>query len=108
MNELTIKSTLNKEIENISLNDQLRLNEIRNSVLKKESKGKRLFFLKPAYSLFLAVPLIFFLSMGNNQPTEQIVKVDQFEKNVYEWNSDNFIYAMALDTYTIEVEDFYL
>ena len=46
--------------------------------------------------------------MGDNQPTEQIVKVDQFEKNVYEWNSDDFIYAMALDTYTIEVEDFYL
>lgn len=108
MNELTIKATLNKEIENISLNDQLRLNKIRNNVLKSETKNKRLFFLKPAYSLFLAVPLIFFLNIGNNEPTEQIVKIDQFEKNIYEWNSDNFIYAIALDTYTIEVEDFYL
>ncbi|MBM24403.1 MAG: hypothetical protein CL760_01665 [Chloroflexi bacterium] len=112
MNELKIKSTIKNELNAISKEDKDNLSSIRMAALNKVEHESNNFFLKPIITTAFIVPLIFLLNMNiqkqNISNVDSTIASTQFDKNVYEWTDNEFVYAMTLDTYEIEIEDYYL
>jgi hypothetical protein len=112
MNELKIKSTIKNELNAISKEDKDKLSSLRVAALNKVEHKKSSFFLKPMIATAFVVPLMFLLNMNiqeqNINNVESTIVSTQFDKEVYEWTDNEFVYAMTLNTYEIEIEDYYL
>ena len=112
MNELKIESTIKNELNAISKEDKDRLSDIRVTALNKVEQKKENFFLKSMIATAFVVPLMFLLNTNiqeqNLNDVEPTIVSTQFDKEVYEWTDNEFVYAMTLNTYEIEIEDYYL
>lgn len=110
MKELDINNYLKSKVDDISLEDQFRLNDIRKNVLyKKNKKESTNWFVKLSYGLAFVIPLfIFNINFETNLNYDMsIVEKALSKTSVYEITDIEYDSILAFSDYNINIDEFY-